>query len=534
MSEIPNFDYIIIGSGSAGSVLANRLTESGRHKVLLLEAGVEDRNIWIHIPLGYGKTFTDAAVNWLYSTTPNKDFVNKRVPQPRGKVLGGTSSINGMVYIRGHRADYDHWRQLDNPGWSYEDVLPYFRKAEHQERGEDEFHGVGGPLNVSDVYEKIPLAEAFIEAAVAAGHPRNDDFNGAEQAGFGYKQWTIKNGRRWSTAVAYLKPARKRSNLTVETEAHATRLLFDGRRVTGVEFSQRGKIRSVHAGREVIVSGGAINSPQLLQLSGLGPAALLREHGIEVVADMPGVGSNLQDHINGPMMFRLNRPMGANDIVNSFTTRMLAGARYAFTRKGYLAMGVSFAGGFFSVDPEAVSPDIQSQLMMVSTPEAGDLPHPFSGATIVNALLRPESRGHVNIVSSDPFTAPDIQPNYLSTQKDRDILVGAIKMMREITRQPSFQAFITEEHDPGDDCRTDDEILDYLLRRGRTSYHPTSTCKMGTDPMAVVDARLRVHGFEGLRVADASIMPTLVSGNTNAPSIMIGEKAADMVLEDAA
>ena len=528
------FDYIVVGAGSSGCVLANRLSASGQHKVLLLEAGGPDTNPWIHIPLGYGKHFTNKAVNWLYNTTPNPEWVNRPVKQPRGKVLGGSSSINGMVYIRGHAEDYNHWRQLDNPGWSYEDVLPYFRKAQNQERGEDEFHSVGGPLNVSDVYEPHPLADAFIDAAEAAGHPRNNDFNGADQTGFGYMQWTMRNGRRCSAAVAYLKPARKRANLFIETRAHSTRLLFDGRRATGIEYVQGGQTKTAHADGEILVSGGAYNSPQLLQLSGLGPSALLREHGIDVIADMPGVGSNLQDHINAPLMYRLNRKnWSANQVINSFTHRMWTAARYAANRKGWLAMGVSYAGGFFKVDPEAVSPDIQSQLMMLSTPEVGEMPHPFSGVTIVNALMRPESRGHVNIVSNDPFTYPDIQPNYLDTQKDRDILVGAVKMMRDITSQPVFQQYIVEENDPGKDCQSYDEILDYLLKRGRTSYHPVSTCKMGNDPMAVVDARLRVHGFEGLRVVDCSIMPTLVSGNTNAPAIMIGEKASDMILEDA-
>lgn len=532
-TDTPSFDYIVIGAGSAGCVLANRLTESGRHSVLLLEAGGKDSNPWIHIPLGYGKHFTNAAVNWLYKTTPDPDGVARSFLQPRGKVLGGTSSINGMVYIRGHREDYNQWRQLGNTGWSYEDVLPYFRKAENQQRGEDEFHGTGGPISVSDPYETHPVADALIESAVAAGHPRNNDFNGAHQTGFGYKQWTIRNGRRNSTAVGYLKPARKRANLTIATRAHASRLLFDGRRATGLEYMQDGTPKTALARREVIVSGGAYNSPQLLQLSGVGPAELLRTHGIDVVADMPGVGANLLDHVNAPLMFRLNQDLSANSIVNKLSVRMKTAMRYAVNRKGFLAMGVSYAGGFFKVDPAAVSPDIQAQLMMFSSHDVGGDPHPFPGATIVLALLRPESRGHVNITSADPFAAPDIQPRYLTAQKDRDVLIGSIRIMREITEQPAFQKFVAAEHEPGPDAQTDDELLDYIHRRGRTSYHPSSTCRMGNDPTAVVDARLRVHGLEGLRVADASIMPTLVSGNTNAPTIMIGEKAADMILEDA-
>ncbi|MBS28936.1 MAG: choline dehydrogenase [Alphaproteobacteria bacterium] len=534
MSEEMRFDYIIVGAGSAGCVLANRLSESGRHKVLLLEAGPEDKNPWIHIPLGYGKHFGNTAINWLYSTTPNLEQVDRPILQPRGKVLGGSSSINGLVYIRGDRADYDHWRQLGNTGWSFEDVLPYFRKSEDQARGEDEFHGVGGPLAVSDVYEKPPIATAFIEAALATGQIRNDDFNGADQEGFGYTQWTTRNGRRCSAAVGYLKPARKRQNLVIATSAHTLRLLFEGRRATGVEYAQNGEILQAFADGEIIVSGGAINSPQLLQLSGLGPAELLREHGIDVVADMPGVGADLQDHYNGPQMFRLKDHISVNDVVNNLGRRILTGARYALNRTGFLAMGASFACGFVKVDPAAVSPDMQIQLMLFSSHDVGGAPHPFPGATIISALLRPESRGHCNIVSPDPYTAPDIQPNYLAAQKDRDILVGAMKMVRNITAQPMFQAFVAEEHEPGAGVTTDEEWLDYLRRRGRTSYHPTSTCRMGSDPRAVVDERLRVHGLEGLRVADASIMPTLISGNTNAPAIMIGEKASDMILEDAA
>lgn len=533
MTDQSSFDYIIVGAGSAGAVLASRLTESGRHKVLLLEAGPDDKNPWVHIPLGYGKLFSNAALNWLYSSEPNAEQVNRRIPQPRGKVVGGSSSINGMVYIRGHSTDYDQWRQFGNTGWSYDDVLPYFRKAEDQARGEDEFHGVGGPLAVSDVYEKHPLAAAFIESAVDAGHPRNDDFNGAKQEGFGYAQWTIRNGRRCSTAVGYLKPARKRPNLMVATNAHALRVLFNGRRAIGVEYAQNGETKTALADGEVIVSGGAFNSPQLLQLSGVGPADLLRSHGIDVIADMPGVGNHLQDHINGPLMFRLNQNISANGVVNNIGQRILTGMRYALTRKGFLAMGVSVAGGFYKVDPAAVAPEIQSQIMLFSSHDVGGTPHPFPGATVVNALLRPESRGHVSIVSPDPYTAPEIQPNYLTAQKDRDILIGGMKIARDIVMQSPFQEFISEEHEPGLDCASDADWLDYLQRRGRTSYHPSSTCRMGSNPDDVVDERLRVHGFEGLRVVDASIMPTLVSGNTNAPTIMIGEKAADMIMADA-
>ena len=499
MATDGRFDYIIVGAGSAGCVLANRLTESGRHRVLLLEAGGEDRNPWIHIPLGYAKHFSNKKINWLYETKPGEEWVKRPVGQPRGKVLGGTSSINGMVYIRGQREDYDHWRQLGNTGWSYDDVLPYFRKAEDQQRGADDYHGVGGPLAVSDVYELHPLAEAYIEAAEQAGYPRNPDFNGASQEGFGPTQWTTRNGRRCSTAVGYLRPARKRANLAVATNAHATRLLFEGTRATGVEYSQGGQLRTAHADGEVLVCGGAYNSPQLLQLSGLGPADLLRQFGIDVVADMPGVGDNLQDHFNGPLIYKVSQPFTANDMANSLVRRVTTGVRYALSRKGFLAMGASVAGGFIRADPAAASPDIQAQIMLFSwdTPDKGA--HPFSGCTVVNALLRPESRGYLRITSADPFAAPEIQPNYLTAQKDRDVLVAGIKAVRRVMAQPAMQPFIKEEYQPGPDCVSDSDILDYIRENGRTSFHPTTTCRMGSDPTAVVDERLRVRGIQGLR-----------------------------------
>jgi choline dehydrogenase len=514
-------------------VLADRLTASGAYRVLLLEAGGRDSNPWIHIPLGYGKHFTNPKVNWLYANEPDDAVAGRRIPNPRGKVLGGSSSINGLVYIRGQREDYDHWRQLGNPGWSYDDVLPWFRKSEDQQRGADDYHGVGGPLAVSDPPEPHPLADAFIAAALAAGHRRNDDVNGAGQEGIGYTQWTIRNGRRCSAAVGYLKPARRRANLSVATHAHATRLLFDGHRAVGVEFRRDGALRTARARGEVIVAGGAINAPQLLQLSGLGPAALLRAHGIAVVADLPDVGANLQDHVNGPLMYRINRPITGNDLVNRFGVRLREAMRYALTRKGMLAMGVTYACGFFRADPAAASPDMQIQLMLFSADVIGRPPHPWSGCTIVPALMRPQSRGHVRIVSPDPFAAPAIQPNYLTAQKDREVLLAGVKEARRIAAQPAFARFVVSEYAPGPDIVGDDELMAYICAKARTSFHPVGTCRMGVDERAVVDPWLRVRGVEGLRVVDASIMPTLVSGNTNAPTIMIAEKASDMILEDA-
>lgn len=500
-----------------------------------MEAGPQDHNPWIHIPLGYAKLFTDATVNWLYQSQPNSGHVNRPVAQPRGKVMGGSSSVNGMLYVRGQATDYDYWRQLGNVGWSYQDVLPYFIKAEDQERGADDFHGAGGPLKVSDPYGNHPLAEAFIEAAIDQGYRRNDDFNGPEQEGFGNFQWTIRRGRRQSAAVAYIKPARRRTNLAIATDVLTKRVLLDGRRATGVEYFQGGETKKIWAAREVVVCCGAFNSPQLLQLSGLGPAELLQRRGMDVVADMPGVGAELQDHYNGPLLFRLNRHISANDVANSLAYRVKTALQYAVNRKGFLSMATSFGGGFLKVDPAAVGPDMQAVFMAFSTYDIGTEPDKFPGAQIVCTLLRPESRGFVHIASADPRQAPDIQPRYLTAQKDRDVIIAGVRAIRAITLHPKFRNFVAEELEPGAAADDDDELLEHLHRRGRISYHPVGTCRMGdAETGAVVDDRLRVHGIGGLRVVDASIMPTLVSGNTNAPTIMIGEKASDMILEDTA
>jgi len=534
MQDADAFDFVIIGAGSAGCVLANRLTESGRHRVLLLEAGGEDRNLWIHIPLGYGKNFTNPNVNWLYTSEQEAATGNRRISQPRGKVLGGTSSINGLVYIRGQREDYDRWRQLGNAGWGYDDVLPYFRKAEDQQRGADAYHGVGGPLTVSDPSEPHPLCEAYIAAAEQCGYPRNPDFNGARQEGFGYVQVTLRNGLRSSTATGYLRQARRRKNLSVITRAHATRILFSGKSATGVEFLHRGQQRSVNARCEVILAGGAFNSPQLLQLSGLGPAALLRDFGIGVIADMPAVGANLQDHYNGRFVYQSTEAFTLNDVVNNFGRGVLEALRYLFMRKGFLTMGASYAAGFLRTDPAVPTPDIQMGLMLFSADKAGADLHRFSGFTMLVRLLRPESRGTVLIQSADPLHAPAIRPNYLATAKDCEVLLAGMKAVRRIADTPAMRRYIAREIEPGASCANDEDMLDYLRRRGGISYHPVSTCRMGNDAAAVVDERLRVHGVQGLRVVDASIMPTIISGNTNAPTIMIAEKGAEMILQDTA
>jgi choline dehydrogenase len=527
------FDYIIVGAGSAGCVLANRLTADGKHSVLLLEAGPEDTHLWIHIPLGYGRLFKEKAVNWMYQTEPEPGLNGRNVFQPRGKVLGGSSSINGLLYVRGQHEDYDRWRQRGNLGWGYDDVLPYFKKAEDQTRGGNDFHGAGGPLPVSDWRHADPLSEAFVDAAVQAGIPRNPDFNGATQEGAGFFQTTSKGGRRASAAVAYLRPAKARQNLHIETSALAERLLFEGRRAVGVSYRVAGIPRTARARREVLVSGGAFNSPQLLQLSGIGPAELLRQHGIEVVLDAPGVGSDLQDHMQVRVVMRCSQTITLNDIVNHPVRKVITGLRYFAFRTGPLTIAAGTSGAFFRTNPRLASPDVQIHFLPFSTDKMGEKLHPFSGFTASVCQLRPESRGSIKIKSANPAEAPEIRINYLASEVDRTTTVEGLKLLRKILRAPALAAYVVEEVDPGDKITSDEALLAYCRARGTTIYHPTSTCRMGNDPLAVVDQRLRVRGIDGLRVIDASVMPDLVSGNTNAPVIMIAEKASDMVLQDA-
>ncbi len=532
-SDSPTFDYIIIGAGSAGCVLANRLTAAGRCRVLLLEAGPARFHPWLHIPVGYGRLFTDTRFNWCYATEPQPGCDGRQVIAPRGKTLGGSSAINGLIYIRGQAEDFDHWRQLGNAGWSFDDVLPYFRKAEDNERGADAFHGAGGPLAVSDMRDRHPLAEAYIEAAQQCGYPRNDDFNGAAQEGAGYYQTTMRGGLRCSAAHGYLRQARRRANLTVVTDAHATRILFEGRRAVGLEYQAAGETRAARAGAELIVASGTFNSPQLLQLSGLGPATLLSAFGIPLVADMPGVGEGLNDHYAGRIILRCKEPITLNDAVRTWRGKLAAGLRWGLTRRGFLTVSAISAGCFLRAHTSSATPDVQCSIALYSGDAIGGTLHGFPGVTGVCTLLRPESRGHVRIKSPDPRQAPAIHPNYLATPKDRETVVAGVHAMRRIFRAPAMTRHIVEEIEPGARCDNDDELLDFIRRRGSTTYHPVSTCHMGQDPTAVVDERLRVRGIAGLRVVDASIMPAVVSGNTNAATIMIGEKGADMILRDA-
>ena len=532
-SEALEFDYVIVGAGSAGCVLANRLSADGRNSVLLLEAGPKDTNLWIHVPLGYGKLFKEKTVNWMYQTEPEPGLDGRTVFQPRGKVLGGSSSINGLLYVRGQHEDYDRWRQRGNAGWGYDDVLPYFRKAEDQQRGADKYHGAGGPLPVSDWRHADPLSEAFVVAAAQTGIPTNPDFNGASQEGAGFFQTTTQRGRRASTAYSYLRPAKNRSNLDVETSALAQRILFEGRRARAVEYRQSGALRTARARKEILVSSGAYNSPQLLQLSGVGPAELLKQHGIDIVLDAPGVGNDLQDHLQVRLVTRCSQPVTLNDILNHPVRRVMAGARYAAFRKGPLTIAAGTSGAFFKTNPRLATPDIQIHFLPFSTDRMGEKLHSFSAFSASVCQLRPESRGSLRIKSADPAVPPEIRINYLATETDRTAFIEGFKILRQILAAPALKPYAVDEILPGSKVTSDEDILAFCRQTGSTVYHPTSTCRMGNDPLAVVDQRLRVRGIEGLRVIDASVMPDLMSGNTNAPTIMIAEKASDMILEDA-
>jgi len=531
------FDYIVVGAGSAGAVLASRLSEDPSVRVLLLEAGPKDSSFWIHLPIGYGKTMWSTKYNWCFHTDPDPNMNGRRIYWPRGKTLGGSSSINGLIYIRGQHEDYDAWAAAGNTGWSAKEVLPYFIKSEYNERGASKYHGGEGPLRVSDIADKNSLIERFIAGAEELGVPRTDDFNGAQQLGAGYYQLTTWKGWRWSTAKGYLKPARSRANLVVETEAHATQIIMNGTRAVGVRYRKGGKSGhdvDAYADREVLLSAGAILSPQLLQLSGIGPAELLRKHGIPVVVDLPGVGENLQDHLQIRLTFESSEPT-TNDALNSLFGQAKLGWQWLTRRSGPLAVGINQGGCFMRALPEeSATPDIQFHVATLSADMAGGKVHDFSGFTLSVCQLRPESRGHIRIRSLDPFEPPEMQPNYLSTDLDRRTNVAAVRAARAIAASQAMAPWVVREVKPGPAAQSDQDILAFCREAGATIFHPSGTCAMGIDPKqgAVLDTRLRVHGVQGLRVVDCSAMPTLVSGNTNAPVVMMAEKAVDMILED--
>ncbi|HXC28233.1 MAG TPA: GMC family oxidoreductase N-terminal domain-containing protein [Stellaceae bacterium] len=529
------YDFIVTGAGSAGCAVAGRLSESGKYKVLLLEAGTKDTNPWIHVPLGYTKTYTDPKVNWMFDSEPEKELNGRTLYQPRGKVLGGTSSINGMVYMRGTPTDYDGWRQRGCEGWGWDDVLPFFKKAQDQERGPSEFHGTGGPLHVSNPV-RCALGDAMVQAAVEAGVPANDDFNGARQEGVGYYQTTTTNRRRWSSARAYLGPAKGRANLTISTQSHATRILFEGQKAIGVEYQTPEGRKTAYAKGEIVVSGGVYGSPQLLQLSGVGPGELLQEFGVPVVRDMEGVGKHLHDHFNTYLVWRCSQKVTLNDLAASPLMKLTSGVQYVFTRSGHLSNAGIYAGAFVKSDPRLEQPDLQINMFGWSAFErlrTGIKPHPFSAFTLSPVHLRPEGRGTVRLKSADPLAAPAIRFNFLASEYDFQALIYGTRFSRKIVEQAALKPFVMEEVIPGLGCQSDEDIKAEIRVRGVSNLHPVGTCRMGRNVDDVVDPRLKVHGIEHLRVADASIMPQVPGGNTNAPSIMIGEKCAAMILEDA-
>lgn len=524
-------DYVIVGAGSAGCVLANRLSEDPKVNVVLLEAGPADRNPWIHIPVGYFKTMHNPSVDWCYHTEPDAGVNGRVIDWPRGKVLGGSSSLNGLLYVRGQPQDYDRWRQMGNEGWGWDDVLPLFKRAENNERGADAFHGDQGPLSVSNMRIQRPICDAWVAAAQAAGYPFNPDYNGAEQEGVGYFQLTTRNGRRCSAAVAYLNPVKKRPNLRIVTNALVSRVLLEGKRATGVAYRDKsGQEQSVHAAREVILSGGAINSPQILMLSGIGEAEDLRDNGVTPVHELKGVGKGLQDHLQARLVYKCNEPT-LNDEVRSLVNQARIALKYALFRAGPMTMAASLATGFMKTRDDLDTPDIQFHVQPWSADSPGEGVHPFSAFTMSVCQLRPESRGELRLDGPDPKSYVKIHPNYLATETDQRTIVDGVNIARKIARHDPLAGKISEEFRPDQSLDMEDyeATLNWARSNSSSIYHPTGTCKMGDGPEAVVDAKLRVHGIDGLRVADCSIMPEIVSGNTNAPAIMIGEKASDLI-----
>lgn len=531
------YDFIIVGAGSAGCVLADRLSASGRHSVLVLEAGGSDFHPWVQMPIGYGKAFYDKRLNWMYTTEPDPGLNGRQSYWPRGKVIGGSSSINAMVYIRGQKADFDDWAALGNSGWSWDEVLPYFKKSECYEGGGNEWRGGEGPLHVSDMSRDLhPLCRNYLQAGQEEGYPFNPDFNGETPEGVGLYQNTAKGGRRMSAARAFLHPARGRANLRVVKHAHATRLLFDGQKVSGIEYKHRGAFVSAYAGRQVILSAGSINTPQVLQVSGIGDPETLKPLGIECRHAAPAVGRNLQDHVGLDYLYRSKVPT-LNDQLRPLWGKLLHGVRYVLTRRGPLSLGVNQGGGFIKSRAGLDRVNMQLYFSPVSYTKAPPgqrplmNPDPFSGFLLGFQPTRPTSRGHLHVISSDPFAHPAIYPNYLSTNHDVEEMVEGARIMRRLAAAPSLASVIEREIVPGADIHAVDDLIADIRQRSGTVFHPVSTCRMGPDPKdSVVDASLRVHGLAGLRIVDASVFPTVTSGNTNAPTMMVAEKASDMIL----
>jgi choline dehydrogenase len=540
LHPVTEFDFIIVGAGSAGCVLAHRLSESGEHSVLLLEAGGSDQRLWLRVPIGYGKSFYNPAVNWMYRSAPDPGLAGREAYWPRGKVLGGSSSINAMVFVRGQPTDFDEWAALGNTGWSWDDVLPWFKKLEDNQQGADAWRGAGGPMHVSDVSGQVhPLCKVYLQAGGQAGLPHNPDFNGASQEGVGVYQITTQGGLRASASSAYLRPAMKRARLNVQTGAHATRIVFDGLRASGVVYRQGGQSLFAQARLEVILAAGAINSPQLLQLSGVGPAAQLKALGIAVVHDSPAVGQNLQDHLCIDHLYRSRVPT-LNNQLGPWYGKLWAGLQYAAMRRGPLALSVNQGGGFFRSRPGLPRPNMQLYFSPLSylkaTPGKRALmaPDPYPGFLLSAQPCKPSSRGQLRLHSNDPMAPPLIEPNSLATAHDVQEMMEATLFLRRLAATPAFSAVIDQELVPGPQVRSDEQLMDDIRQRASTVFHPVSTCRMGPDPAtAVLNHRLQVHGLAGLRVIDASAFPSLTSGNTNAPTLMLAEKGADEVLRDA-